>query len=185
MSASLDAIWLRAGDERGKRALWTILCAVDREYLPPLSTRETIASRALDFQASPGEPHAYFEEMLRQENVLVTIDSEYAGFMSVKPGHVDDAIAEVCPCSYVTTIGVFPAFRRFGVARRLYRAVLEETPPKIASRFFVTRTWSTNDAHVRLLGALGFREVKRLRDHRGAGIDSIYFTRYGKASGAR
>lgn len=169
----VNAIWLAPGDEAAKRALWTILCAVDREYLPPLSTRVTIASRALDFAAKPGEPRAYFEEMLAQANVLVAVDGEYAGFLSLKTEYVDEAIADVCPCSYITTIGVLPAFRRHGVARRLYRAVLEERP----SRAFVTRTWSTNDAHIGLLGELGFREHKRLVDHRGPGIDSIYFAR--------
>ena len=171
--------WIDGDDTDARAALWRILVAVDGEFVPPLSTRASTTTRALGRIApsapAASEPRAYYEEMLRQENLMVRIDDEWAGFMSIRAHHVDAAIAMACPCNYISTIGVLPAYRRAGVARRLYRAVMHELPAHLASPWLVTRTWSTNDAHVALLGQLGFGEVLRLPDHRGPGLDSIYF----------
>ena len=177
---AMRAEWLVGNDVEARAALWRILVAVDGEFVPPLSTRTSTTTRALALAsgtAAKSEPHAYYEEMLRQENVMVRVDGAWAGFMSVRPQHEDVAIAAWCPCNYISTIGVLPAFRRAGVARRLYRAVIDEMSARSRAEWLVTRTWSTNDAHVALLGKLGFAEILRLANHRGEGLDSIYFAR--------
>jgi len=38
-----------------------------------------------------------------------------------------------------------------------------------------TRTWSTNIAHSTILSRMGFSELSRVKDERGAGIDTVYF----------
>jgi len=44
-------------------------------------------------------------------------------------------------------------------------------------RFICTRTWHTNGAHIHILDTFGFREIARLKDHRGPGLDTVYFAR--------
>ena len=40
-----------------------------------------------------------------------------------------------------------------------------------------TRTWSTNAVHIRILSKFEFETLHVLKDHRGAGIDTIYFVK--------
>jgi len=43
----------------------------------------------------------------------------------------------------------------------------------------VTRTWSTNISHSNLLHKLSFKEIKHIINHRGNGINTVYY-RYKK-----
>lgn len=44
-------------------------------------------------------------------------------------------------------------------------------------RGLYTRTWHTNYAHLKVLDKLGFSEIARLPNHRGPGMDTVYFGR--------
>lgn len=44
-------------------------------------------------------------------------------------------------------------------------------------RSIFTRTWATNAAHFRVLEKLGFSQCARLKNHRGEGMDTVYFCR--------
>jgi RimJ/RimL family protein N-acetyltransferase len=40
-----------------------------------------------------------------------------------------------------------------------------------------TRTWSTNAAHIAILGKFGFSQIARIENDRGEGIDTVYFAK--------
>ena len=44
-------------------------------------------------------------------------------------------------------------------------------------RPLLTRTWSGNLQHIRILESLGFKLLKTIKNHRGKGIDTLYFGR--------
>jgi ribosomal protein S18 acetylase RimI-like enzyme len=48
---------------------------------------------------------------------------------------------------------------------------------KYADRNIFTRTWSTNTAHISILKKYNFREIHRIENDRGEGIDTVYFSR--------
>jgi len=40
-----------------------------------------------------------------------------------------------------------------------------------------TRTWSTNIAHIKILSKFNFETLCVLKNHRGVGIDTVYFVK--------
>jgi ribosomal protein S18 acetylase RimI-like enzyme len=66
---------------------------------------------------------------------------------------------------------VSPKARGKGVTTALYQKLFTEYE-KVN---IFTRTWSTNFAHIKILGKYGFEVIKILKDDRGIGIDTVYF----------
>lgn len=48
---------------------------------------------------------------------------------------------------------------------------------KISGSRITLRTWSTNGAQEHILDKLGYSLVRRLKDDRGEGIDTVYFVK--------
>lgn len=97
-------------------------------------------------------------------------DGNVAGFLS----YISDRPMDIkgFPCvEYLSTILVEKNCRGRGISKKLYEKFIELS----AGKSIVTRTWSTNESHLGLLSKLGFVEIKRIKDDRGDGIDTVYF----------
>lgn len=160
-----------------QQAVRHLLSEVDKEFVPSLSCRpDTLSThRPASGRAISGST-SYFDAM-RQESWLIALDSgSVVGLLSFISGHRDLSLVHWSPTAYVTTVAVARPYRQAGLASTLYRklnlvAVSEGLP------YIVTRTWSTNESHIRVLLATGFFEVLRLQDDRAMGIDTLYFGR--------
>ena len=149
---------------------------VDDEFVPPLSART--GTLALDVVAEPVNRESglatYLQAMRDETWLLAYRDERLVGVLSYLGDHVDPAFRERTPSLYVTTIAVSPGCRGVGVGTALYDA-LDARAQRSGVGRVSTRTWSTNEEHVRLLRARGFSEVARLA--RKDTIDSVYFAR--------
>ncbi|MBQ6542065.1 MAG: GNAT family N-acetyltransferase [Lachnospiraceae bacterium] len=146
------------------RLLW----ACDRDFYPPLSTRGSTTEQNLrSGEESLSGPELYLNSLRSQSWLLAVSEGRLLGFMSFIPEKVVDGIR----CVYFSTLIVDPEARHQGVARHIYRALIEDH----AGKTIVLRTWSTNRGHLALLEQLGFRSYKVLKDDRGEGVDTIYF----------
>ncbi len=164
------------GDEQ-RNAVWSLLVAVDSEFVPPLSSRDSTTTKRLrPSDPAAGGPRAYFERLVTQASLLATRDGSLLGMMSFIVRHREPLLAEWSPASYVSTVAIARRFRRDGVARALYESVLH-IPADLSSPFVATRTWSGNLSHMALLADLEFLEVARVTDDRGVGVDSVFYAR--------
>ena len=160
------------------QAIWEILVAIDQDFVPPLSNRNSTTTSQFDSvqaQEMPAGPTEYFNEILQQTIILAKQDQTWVGLFSFRHQYLVEPIRSSCPCNYVTTVGVLPGYRGIGVARSMYAYALTELPAPFRSPAWATRTWSSNDDHIRLLNDLGFQAVDILKHHRAPGIHTIYF----------
>lgn len=155
-------------------AVWRLLCRVDREFVPALSGRESTITKKLVGGGESAQPEAYFAAVRQQHAILAHLDDRLAGLMSFRVREEESLLHAYSPATYISTVAVTPEARRMGIARAMYEHIAR-LPAEIASPFITTRTWSTNDTHIPLLVSLGYREVVRLPDHRGVGIDTVYY----------
>lgn len=159
--------------ERQKQDLWALLVEADAEFVPPLSSRTQTTQTALSGGEKAAAPRQYYLGLLQQAFLLTEENGRVVGFLSYKPNYRLRANGMDLPCNYISTIIVSKAFRNRGLTGNMYRKLFElsENTP------IATRTWSTNAAHIALLGKLRFRELLRIPDDRGKGIDTVYFVR--------
>ncbi|GAA1830269.1 hypothetical protein GCM10009682_56320 [Luedemannella flava] len=139
------------------------------DFVPPLTDRRGTTETQLNGPTG-SQPTNYLDALLTQHNLLVFEGDRLTAFLSYRLGHHIAELPEVGACTYVSTIAVARDRRRAGHARLLYGQLMP-----LASSWIVLRTWSTNTSHIRLLQALGFKELYTLEDHRGAGLDTVYF----------
>ncbi|MCD6347421.1 MAG: GNAT family N-acetyltransferase [Bacteroidales bacterium] len=157
-------------------AIKEILIEINEEFVPSLSSREsTITKHLINRDSKNCSIDSYLNYVLAQNNLLAFVDAKLVGLMSFRDAHTDLYLGRNCPCSYVSTIGVKSEFRRNGLARCFYKYLMASLPYAMQSPFIATRTWSTNLPHINLLKEMGFDEVSRLKDHRGIGIDTVYY----------
>ena len=97
------------------------------------------------------------------------------GFVSFRHDYNVESLSDYSPCTYLSTIAVNPKFRGEKVATKLYDFMINEVPKKYPSKYLVTRTWSTNEIHIKLLKNLNFNLVKTVDNQRGGGIDTVYY----------
>ncbi len=149
--------------------VWQLLCQSDREFVPPLSCRESTTQTVLYTHETQALPYTYYKQMLKQRSLIAVEDGHAAGIMSYRygmEGYGED-------CAYISTIIVNKNYRGKGITVKLYHTLFEKEP----GRKVVTRTWSSNYAHLHLLKKLGFVLTERLKDHRGSGIDTVYYAK--------
>ena len=163
-------------DDEQKKGIWELLKAYDREFVPPLSARNSahkkIPSGALTLNEEG--PVVYFKEIIEYKFVLALIDDRIVGFMSYIPDHtVSVGGHESFVAEYASTAIVTPECRGKGAMQRFYQTIIEKNPGKNVA----TRTWSGNDAHLHVLAKLGFELFVTLPDDRGKGIDTVYYLR--------
>lgn len=155
------------------RQVRELLKLADREFVPPLSTRGSSTQADLSAaQALEAGVDAYFETMQTQPVVLAIENEKCLGFMAFKENYTCSEIGEdTLPNLYASTCVVHPEGRGQGLMQRFYEKMLELFP----GNNICTRTWHTNFAHLRVLEKLGFSQIARLKDHRGPGMDTVYF----------
>jgi ribosomal protein S18 acetylase RimI-like enzyme len=152
-----------------------LLAAADEEFVPPLSAREgTTQTEGLSEQRNDAL-NEYYEQCIDQSFILAHGGETVYGFLSFRQGYDIEELGQYTPSTYVSTIIVDPTARREGHARAMYRELLTNLPAEIRDQYVTTRTWSTNDRHLSLLDDLGFELLKRVKDDRGDGIDTVYY----------
>ncbi|MDU0330431.1 GNAT family N-acetyltransferase [Paenibacillus sp. 3LSP] len=154
--------------------VWDLLCRYDHAFVPPLSAREhTYQSDLTAGAAATALPKRYFDELKEQAFLLVLDREQVIGFMSFRPHYVFEHADERVETIYVTTVIVDEAYRGQGMTTRLYGEL--EAIAQQKNRPIMTRTWSTNHSHIRVLHKIGMREVQRIQDGRGPGLDTVYY----------
>nr|WP_280521344.1 GNAT family N-acetyltransferase [Paenibacillus mangrovi] len=154
--------------------VWELLCLYDREFIPPLSARDyTYQSDLRGCQAAKQEPNRYFETLKKQSFLLAQDQDKVIGFMSFRTHYVSEDLNDQVETIYVTTVIVDKEYRGKGITTRFY-VELEEIA-KQGDQPIMTRTWSTNDSHIRVLNKIRMQEVKRIENGRGPGLDTVYY----------
>ncbi|KUP04421.1 hypothetical protein Q75_15635 [Bacillus coahuilensis p1.1.43] len=174
-------------DEMVRSSIWDILCECDNEFVPSLSSRESSLQNELNLgqgERPVNKPVSYFQEIQQQSFLLAfNQNKELVGFMTFITQHETDILQAYSPSNYITTVCVTASARNQGITRAFYHHILGENdlPEHMKMSYTTTRTWSTNHAHIHVLQSLGFTVVAHLHDHRGPGIDTLYF---GKGTGS-
>lgn len=169
---SLKLIYEKQLTSAHEAGVWNLLASVDSEFVPPLSSRESTTDRVL-FGRKTGDngPKDYFETMKKQSFILAVQNDTVIGFLSFIPDHSVMIDGKEFTCDYVSTLAVAREERGRGITRKMYTRLFLVRP----NRCCATRTWSLNEAHLRILHELGFRLASRLPDDRGQGIDTVYY----------
>lgn len=160
-------------NERYLEDIWELLCRYDHAFIPPLSAREnTYQSNLSSGSPTNVKPKKYFEMLKEQSFLVALVQDRVVGFMSYRPRYVCQDLEDGIETTYVTTIIVEEEQRGQGITTSFYKQMFafheeDET--------VTTRTWSTNDDHIRVLMKLGFELVKTIGDSRGEGIDTVYY----------
>ena len=173
-ASSLEYAFEVALSDRHAVEVRRLLESCGDEFMPPLSTR--MSTHLTDLRCLEGtgtRPGEYFSELSHQPFVLALSDGHVIAFLSFIEDHPVMRGEERLVTTYVTTICVAPEWRHRGIATDLYRHLERHA----SSRYLSVRTWSTNAAQVTLLQSLGYRELSRIRDDRGEGLDTVYYLR--------
>lgn len=159
-----------------KEDIKNFLIMADQEFIPPLSSRGSSTQAELSANGGANGITDYFNSMVSQPVLVAVEDGRCLGFMAFKLNHTCEQIGpDTFPNFYASTCVVHPDTRGRGLMRGFYETMIGLFP----DRNLCTRTWHTNYAHLKVLDKLGFAEIARLPDHRGAGIDTVYFFRKG------
>lgn len=157
-----------------KEDIWKLLILADKEFVPPLSERNSTVQKKFDSIESMEMtlPVAYYENLLKQSFLLVFDKERVVGFMSYIPCYEIVLPEETTiTADYISTIIVHPDYRSKGITKALYYFLVEQK----SSGNIATRTWSTNYAHLNILNSLGFEKIYTIKDDRGKGTDTVYY----------
>lgn len=161
-----------AGKEVYANKLKSLCQKADHEFIPPLSQRSSTTQGVLQGKTGDGI-HAYFSEMMAQPVLMCLEDGVVLGFVSFRENYQPEHYpAAQIPNIYISTLILAPESRGRGLTKAIYQQLFYERFPQ---RSICTRTWSTNAAHIKILGHFGFAEVLRIPNHRGSGIDTVYY----------
>lgn len=131
---------------------------VDTEFYPPLSMRPGgISGRITESLAGADSNY-----------LIVEKDGQVIGAIGYKSNWRGGS--EV----YISFLAVHPGFRRHNLARKLDAALIGKLAPLGTTHLIVT-TWSTNPDACRIYKKLGYHVCRVVKDHRGPGVDTIYF----------
>ncbi len=152
-----------------------MLIAGDDEFVPPLSARRSTTEADLNaVQKQSDGILSYFEELKKQRLMVATENNKLVAFVSFKENYTNDEIKEEdVPNIYLSTLIVKPEGRGKGLTQKMYQSLFKE----YENVNIFTRTWSTNAAHIKILSKFDFDTLCVLENHRGAGIDTVYFVK--------
>ena len=152
-----------------------MLLAADRDFVPPLSSRSSSTQKDLaETVTQETGVQEYYAQLKTQRFAAVFEGQRLIAFVSYKEDYTCEQIpATAMPNIYLSTLIVRPEARGKGVTTALYQMLFTH----YAHVHIFTRTWSTNFAHIRILEKYGFRALAVLPNHRGNGIDTVYFHR--------
>ncbi len=159
-----------------RQKVYKFLKRIDHEFIPPLSGRgsSSATNLAASFDAAAHRLGEYVDEVMEQVIVFAKAGEKVVGIFTFKAAYFLTALDHYSPCNYITTVGTHPDFRNRGVSRTMYHFALNQLSNKYPSSYWITRTWSTNEYHLKLLDQLGFDVVKVLKNDRGVAIDTLY-----------
>ena len=159
-----------------KDEMLKMLCYSDKEFVPPLSARSSTTQKDLSGSVMVENGlESYFSEMCNQQIMGVFEDDTLLSFISFRENYTSDVIGEqYLPNIYLSTLVSKPETRGRGITVKLYDHLFNHC---YADRFVLTRTWSTNFAHTRILEKFAFGELLRIADDRGKGIDTVYYVK--------
>lgn len=145
----------------------------DKEFVPPLSSRSSTTQQTLDTEATCPEGVVQYYNQLQTQKVMAAVEGDrLLAFVSYIENYQNGPVTQT-PNIYLSTLVMRPEARGKGLTKKLYGYLFDAYKP--APVF--TRTWSTNAVHIRILDYFGFEQLKVLPDHRGPGIDTIYFVK--------
>lgn len=150
-----------------------LLSEGDEEFVPPLSARSSTTQSDLRGGTKAGSGVLNYFNELKKQKILVAVEKgKLIGFVSFKENFVNDVIGEEqLPNIYISTLLVAKSGRGKGLTGKMYEFLFDEY--KDFDVF--TRTWSTNEAHIKILSRFGFETLSVLENDRGNGIDTVYF----------
>ncbi len=174
-------------DENAELAkyIYEILISCDKEFIPPLSTRN--ATTQTDFNSSSMVSYVplyqYWIDILSQQNILAFVNDCLVGFMSFKYNYkignwFSAKIRENDINNYISTICIYKNYRRLGIARKMYDYIENNLPKEYKSNYVSTRTWSTNISHIKLLYRCKFlllHTIPNDREYNDLKFDTLYF----------
>lgn len=150
-----------------------LLELADKEFVPPLSSRASSTQQTLDStETAPAGVLDYYGTMATQPAILAVEEGKCLGFMAFKVDYLCEYVQKT-PNLYASTCIVHPDAR----GRRLMQGFYEKMLALFPRHSIFTRTWHTNLSHLRVLEKLGFSQCARLKDHRGPGMDTVYYSR--------
>ena len=163
--------------EKEKEKVWEILCQCDREFYPPLSARNSSSQKNLSHTGIIAEeqPTVYYAEMIQQDFILAYEGEDVVGFMTFKQKYECEALTEFGTSLYITTVCVKKERRGHGIMKAMYQTMEQEVAKVCDCNKVSTRTWSLNDAQIHELSRRGYEKLCVLENHRGPGVDTVYF----------
>lgn len=164
----IEFLFLNEIDSQYLDDVWNLLCMNDHEFVPPLSSRESTTQSILSDRCDGSFPYSYFEKLKKQNIILAMCSDQMVGFMSYIEHYHHMTIGETV---YISTVIVGEKYRGNSITEEMYNQLCLTYPEK----HIMTRTWSTNYAHIHILNKLGFNILDQIKNDRGEGIDTIYF----------
>lgn len=159
--------------DKNKKDIWILVVKADKEFIPNLSSRNDTTQTELNISKDVVSlPVSYYEKLISQKFIIATFNDAVVGFMAYIPDYSLRIDEKQIICLYISTIIVDPDFRRRGITRTFYNILKENYP----DTYIVTRTWSSNYSHIQLLESIGFNMIKVIKDDRGTGIDTLYYS---------
>lgn len=151
----------------------SLLVQADKEFIPPLSARGSSTQQNLSSRTTVSDgARDYFNAMSAQPVVVAVENDRCYGFMAFKRDYVCEYYHKT-PNLYASTCVVHPDARGKGLMRGFYQTIIDLFP----QCSIYTRTWHTNVSHLKVLDRLGFSLLVQLPDHRGPGIDTVYYSK--------
>ena len=159
--------------EKYKTQIYQMLAFSDNEFVPPLSCRNSTTQKKLDGLTNENGIKDYFEGLLSQQVLGVFEKDNLIGILSFITDYTNPEFKKVVlPNIYLSTLVINPNFRGKGVTKKVYDYLFNTL---YKSHTVYTRTWSTNFAHLKILGDFGFNMVLNKPNDMGKGIDTVYF----------
>lgn len=164
--------------------VWEILCECDKDFVPPLSSRNGTGQKNFSSisngsgrdgeKTGESKPTEYFNKMIQQHFILALDENnDVAGFLSFS---IDNPILEdITRNIYMSTACIRKKDRGKRISGEFYEYVEYKLPEEFKRDKILTRTWSTNEKQVHIFTKRGYKPVKVLPNDRGPGIDTIYF----------
>ena len=162
-----------ADKARLRADILSMLTAADKDFVPPLSARFSPSQTAFDGAPVENGVASYFEDMCREQMLGASEGDTLLGFVTFMENLESPYFGEhPLPSIYICTLLVKPEARGKHLTKRMYEHLFFE---RFATHNIFTRTWSTNAAHIAILGKFGFCEIARIKNDRGQGVDTVYF----------
>ena len=157
-----------------KENIISMMQVSDKDFVPSLSARNSTLQKDLRNTTTFADGiYKYYDEMQTQEILGAFENDVLIGFVSFKYNYTNEIILQSeLPNIYLSTLIINPEMRGKGITSNMYDYLFNQLYPKYN---VLTRTWSTNIAHIKILYKFGFCEFYRKQNDRGNSIDTVYY----------